>query len=106
MTKKNRVHNRENQSVARATHLLFILQNSDSTFKVSKNLNVANDVQNFRMKYIILEATQKQQILTNVGGFKLYTVSDPWIYEFCTSQNTESFVLIFFTIVEYIIVYL
>jgi hypothetical protein len=29
-------------------------------------------VQIFRMKYVILEATQKLQILTNVGGFKIH----------------------------------
>jgi hypothetical protein len=31
-------------------------------------------MQNFRLKYEILEATEKGQILINVGGFKIYTV--------------------------------
>jgi ABC-type uncharacterized transport system permease subunit len=54
-------------------------------------------VQIFEMKYVILEATQKWQILTNVGGFKstLFTFLDSWICEFCTTQNIESFVLHF-----------
>jgi hypothetical protein len=64
-------------------------------------------VQNFRMKHVILEATQKWQILTNVEGFKNMYYSRFQIHEFVKFTLPKILSLsycFFFTVIEYIIV--
>jgi hypothetical protein len=54
-------------------------------------------VQNFRMKYVILEATQNDKFwqMLEVSKSVLFLFLDPWICEFCTAKNTESFIIVY-----------